>query len=794
MQTKIIFIILIFFHNPGFNQEFQWVNSFGHHTSDYSASTTVDQYGNVYITGYATQGTIIGTYTLENRGIYVAKFDSGGQFLWAKESDGAFDTQSSGITCDSQNNVIVTGYYSSGISFEGIQLPNAIQPRMFLVKYDTDGNLQWAKSFGSINLTEKTFTNSLTVDNEGMIYITGAFNRFLVFDDIMLESKNSASSTHFDIFLAKIDGNGNAIWAKRAGGKYSDYAYSISIDSKKNIYISGVFQSKEADFDSIFIDLENTNLRDFVAKFDTSGNATWVKYCEFDNGGFAEATNINTDNKGNLYAYGNYFGTIIFGNDTLADWGNYLLKLDSAGNNVFVKNLKTGNAIPNNYMDGTWWRKRGDIAIDHDNNIFLSANFRDTLVFESDTLISYQNQYGWGSSDIFVVKYNEIGYPQWAVKAGGSLDDYANSIAIDSTNLYISGYYSSLEAAFGNYTITNNSGNNDNDFYLAGINDTSQNICPVINSTLISSNEYICEGDSVLLTCESNYGSSYLWIINDTISHFQYSNKYWVNDSLTAYVLVNPNTICSDTSNTIKLNKYPKPIVEIEAFPDSILCPDSMINLSTYFDTNYQYFWYQNDQLVDSVFHNLNVFSEGIYVVIVNNSFCYNADTFQVISKDVPIIDLPQDTLITYVFPVIYDAGQSDSQYYWMFEDNSDTISFTSTVELTEEGMYYVFLTNECGSDNDSLFVDNPLYSINENGVSGNEIIIFPNPANNIISILENNNDPVKQIKIYNQYGQLVVQVKSLKNNINVSSFDKGIYMLIVETKRMKYRRKLIIN
>ena len=793
MRTKIVFIILIIFNNPVFNQEFQWVNSYGDHTSDYSASTTVDQNGNVYITGYATHGTVIGTYSIENRGIYVAKFDSGGQFLWAKESDGAFDTQSSGIACDSQNNVIVTGYYSSGISFEDIQLPSAIQPRMFLVKYDTDGNLQWAKSFGSTGLTKRTFTNSLTVDNEGMIYVTGAFNRFLIFDDIILESKNSANSTHFDIFLAKIDGNGNAVWAKRAGGKYDDYAYSTSFDHKKNIYISGVFQPKEADFDSIYIDLENINSRDFVAKFDTSGNATWVRYGEVGYGGYAETININTDNKGNLYAYGNYYGPIIYGNDTLSDWGNYLLKFDSAGNKVFVKDLKTGNGLSNNYMEGTWWRKRGDIAVDYNNNIFLSANFHDTLVFESDTLISYQNQYGLASADIFVVKYNEIGYPQWAVKAGGILKDYANSTAIDSTTLYISGYYSSLEATFGNHTITNNSGNNDNDFYLAGINDTSQNICPIINATLTSSNEHICEGDSVLLICESNYGSSYLWIINDTISHFQYSNEYWVNDSLTAYVIVNPNAICTDTSNTIKLNKYPKPIVEIDAFPDSILCPDSMINLSTYFDTNYQYLWYHNDQLVDSGLNNINVFFEGFYEVIVNNSVCYNIDTFQIISKNEPIIDLPQDTLFTYVFPVIYDAGQSNDQYYWMFEDNSDTISFTSTVELTEEGMYYIFLTNKCGSDSDSLFVDNPLYSINENGVPDNEIIIFPNPANDIISILENNNDPVKQIKIYNQYGQLIMEVKSLKDNINISSFDKGIYMLIVETKIMKYRRKLII-
>ncbi len=795
MKTTILNVLLIIFFNTLFGQEFQWANGYGAHTSDNSASTAIDQNGDLLLTGYATAGTMIGDYQIQNRGMYVAKINSFGELIWAMESDGEFSTQSTGIACDYSNSVIITGYYSHTISFGDIELPYAIQPRMFLVKYDSAGNVKWAKSYGSVSITNRTYTNSIVVDNAGNIYTTGAFNRLVVFGDITLESKDSESFNRFDIFLAKFNQDGNTIWAKRAGGKYDDYAYCITYNKENNIYISGVFHPKQADFGEIYLDIENTRARDFVSKLDTAGNTLWVKNGDVGYDGFSETTSMATDTKGNLYAYGNYSGSLIYGVDTLnaTNCSNYILKLDSAGNKVFINALYTGSCASAT-TEGTWGHKKGDFVTDINNNLFLTANFHDTLTIEQDTLISYQNIYNWASSDIFVVKYNEIGFPQWAISAGGTLTDYANAIVNKSSDLYVSGFYSSLEATFGDYVITNNSGNQDYDFYLSKIIDTAQNQCPDINATLFSSYDYICEGDSVLLTCESNYGSSFQWVINDSLFSFQYSNNYWANDSVKVYVIVNPNSICSDASNTIYIEKRQKPTAEILNFANSIICPDSSINLTAYSDPGYNYFWFRNEQLIDSVSDNINVSLEGNYCLKVFKNGCQNSDTIQISSKEIPIIELSLDTLVTYTFPVNYNAGPSSDQYIWKFEDDTSSISNEQTVEFTQKGMYHVFLTNECGSDNDSILVYNPL-----NSISGDEdckygFKVYPNPANNEISILSRYNTDSFEVTIYNHLGEKVLHQMKYSGKIDISKLVQGVYIIEMASFELNIRQKLIIE
>ncbi|GAB3171676.1 SBBP repeat-containing protein [Telluribacter humicola] len=101
------------------------------------------------------------------------------------------------------------------------------------------------------------------------------------------------------------------------------------------------------------------------------------------------------------------------------------------------------------------WRAGGpagdsgqDIAVDQSSNTYVTGYFTGTATFGSTTLTSN------GTSDIFIVKYNNKGEVLWAHRAGGPLDDQGHSIALDEQgNIYITGYISGT-ATFGSQSLT----------------------------------------------------------------------------------------------------------------------------------------------------------------------------------------------------------------------------------------------------------------------------------------------------------------------------------------------------
>jgi len=793
MKTSSLLVFLLFSCTQIFAQEFRRTQGFGGFTSDYCAAITTDHQGFVYMTGYAGWDTQIGSCEIQDWGMYLAKLDANGNCVWTKESTGSFDTQATAVVCDHENNVIVTGYYRTSISFEGIVLPGALQPRMFVVKYNPDGNLMWAKSYGSTGDTQSTFTNSITTDSQGMIYVTGAFNRFLEFGDMLLESKNSQSFSHFDVFLAKLDHDGNPVWALRAGGKYDDYAYSATFDTSGYVYLSGVIQPEEADFGSYLLDYTNSSSRDFVCKVDTEGQVAWVTCSDAANGGFGESVNVTTDPKGNVYACGNYFGPYVYGRDTLNGMGRYLLKLDSQGNKIFIRPIPT-SYDGGSFMEGTWWKKMAGIKSDKENNVFITSSFSDTLIMADDTLVSRITEYGWGSTDILVAKYNEIGYPQWAKSAGGTWHDFAHTLAADSSGIYLAGFYSSEEANFGDTVIINNSGNLDEDFFLAAIKDTTTiNKCPEINPVMVPSHEVICGNDSVRITCVGDYGSSFTWIINDTLQLFQYSNELWVKDSMTLYVIVNPNMVCPDTSNRFTLKRQPKPLVTITAFPDTIVCPDTSVLLSTLFNPAWEYTWYLDHEIISTGVYFIEATTEGMFTARVNDTLCFDTDSIVLTSMNLPYVELYTDTLLAPYFPFTFTAYGSDDEYTWYFSTDTVPVSFEPQVVITQQGMYYVIVTNYCGSATDSVYVKDPFYEISETQNPDDDLIIYPEHTGHTLLIHYTGPDKIKEICLYNQLGQLVQYHQPVNNKLFIYPVKPGIYWLMAEMNHHKIRKKVLI-
>ena len=83
-------------------------------------------------------------------------------------------------------------------------------------------------------------------------------------------------------------------------------------------------------------------------------------------------------------------------------------------------------------------------------------------------------------------------------------------------------------------------------------------------------------------------------------------------------------------------------------------------------------------------------------------------------------------------------------------------------------------------------------------GISGqsfsSEFIIIPNPAINKISVLSVNGLKIKEIKIYNQWGQLILKSIEEKEVIDISNFEPGLYIVEIISDKLKHRGKLVIH
>ena len=116
----------------------------------------------------------------------------------------------SDMDVDDEGNIYIIGTFTGAISFGNIILNSNGSSDIYVAKYDSSGSVIYAVSFGS---TANDFGNAIVADDVGNVYITGQYNEFFQFGTIPLGILGDT-----DIFTAKLDLNGTALWAKKGGG------------------------------------------------------------------------------------------------------------------------------------------------------------------------------------------------------------------------------------------------------------------------------------------------------------------------------------------------------------------------------------------------------------------------------------------------------------------------------------------------------------------------------------------------------------------------------------------------
>ncbi|MEP7171304.1 MAG: SBBP repeat-containing protein, partial [Bacteroidota bacterium] len=169
MKNKnYISVLLLFWSMSAMGQEqpgWQWAHRAGLTQQNHGNSIATDGNGNSYITGGQISPIAFGNDTLSNSGFFVVKYDPSGNVLWAKSCAGGYGVGTD-IAVDANGNSYIVGNYSSNIIFGSITLllNGTLNSDIFVVKYDPNGNVLWARGAGGLQDENAT---SIAIDANG---------------------------------------------------------------------------------------------------------------------------------------------------------------------------------------------------------------------------------------------------------------------------------------------------------------------------------------------------------------------------------------------------------------------------------------------------------------------------------------------------------------------------------------------------------------------------------------------------------------------------------------------------
>lgn len=414
---------------------------------------TIDRNRNTYTVG-SFSGNIdfdpgASAYYLNSSGgiyfnAFVSKLDAQGHFVWAKKMGGTSGTEGNAIAIDENNNIYTTGYFQGTADFDpdtatvhNLSIPGT-DAAIFISKLDSSGNFVWAKQIGDGGWDVGA---SIATDAAGNVYLSGQFDGSVDFDPGTGTATLTAVGSN-DVFVVKLDPNGQFVWAKQLGGTNGSIENkAITIDKKGNVITTGTF-SGTLDFNpgTATANLTSSGWGSiYISKLDPGGNFLFAKKIGGANTSMGNA--IALDHNDNIITGGFFSSTVDFdpgpGVSNLTatgggfDFDVFINKMDSLGNFIWAKQL-----------GGSSFEDCKALSVDSRGNVYATGYFSGTADFDpgpgSYPLIS-------AGSDIYVAKLDSTGNFVWAKQIGEAVTDnsgFGKGLVLDaSSNIYTTGSF-----------------------------------------------------------------------------------------------------------------------------------------------------------------------------------------------------------------------------------------------------------------------------------------------------------------------------------------------------------------
>ncbi len=706
-----------------------WAKSADGGYCDEGTSITTDEAENVYLTGYFKSNSItFGNITLNNSGnnnthdIFIAKYNSNGNEIWAKSFGGSSADYGTSITTDKTGNIYFIGNFSSStITFGNTTLTQVGGGDIFFAKCDINGNVIWAKSFGGSSYDGGI---SIITDEIGSVYFTGSFmSSTVIFDTTTLTNINAG---YYDIFIVKYNPNGNMIWAKSAGGGDNDVSNSISTDKVGNVYLTGDFSFPNITFGDIT--LTNAGYDDiFITEYDSNGNVLWAKRAGSDN--FDYGRSITTDAMGNIYLTGDFWSnTITFGNTTLNNTGfldvfTTRLNLNTGNNGPVCEGYPLNVTVSANPEATFVWTGPNGFSSTEQNPV-VSNSATTAMSGTYDVTVTLNGMSGTGSTQVTVkpMPSTPVVSNNGPVCSGNVLSLTASTIP-DATYFWTgpNGFtsteqnpvvsYNSTTAMSGTYNVTAT---------VNGCTSPAGSTTVVVNETpatpMAGNNGPICEGSELSLTASFVPDATYLWTGPNGFTSIEQnpivSNNATIIMSGTYSVTASLNNGCISDVSLTQVTVKPMPSTPI-AGNNGPVCSGNVLSLTASTIPDATYLWtgpngFTSTEQNPIVSNNATTIMSGTYNVTATVNGCTSpAGSTTVIVNETPATPMAGNNS-----PVCEGSELSltasfvpEATYLWTgpngFTSTEQNPMVSNNATTTMSGTYSVTasLSNGCTSD-----------------------------------------------------------------------------------------------
>jgi hypothetical protein len=385
---------------------------------------------------------------------FVVKYNSNGTLAWAKHAQGTnYWDYGPGIASYGDGSCVVTGCFRETATFGEGEANETIlsadySDDIFVVRYNSNGTLAWAKRAGGKGFSEGIGIASYA---DGSCVVTGCFTRTATFGEGEA-NETSLSSERCDdlddLFVARYNSNGTLAWAKRAGGTGNDLGRGIASYGDGSCVVTGCFREtatfgKGEANETILFSAGDVDL--FVARYNSNGTLAWAKRA----GGtdFDEGCGIASYADGSCVVTGCFMETATFcegeANET---------SLSSAGEeDIFVARYNSNGTL-------AWAKRAGDI--DWEEGYGIASYADGSCVVTGRTS---------GNAGMFILKYDTSGALVWANGTRGPSSEQGYGIAsyADGSCVVTGGFWGTAKFGEGEVNATNLVSAGDWDIFIA---------------------------------------------------------------------------------------------------------------------------------------------------------------------------------------------------------------------------------------------------------------------------------------------------------------------------------------
>ena len=355
--------------------------------------------------------------------MFILKLNALGQFVWGKTFGSIGDDMAFGVATDASNNIIVVGQFANTIDFGGGNSVTAASGGdIFIAKFPPGSagnppNATWAKSFGTTGPAQNDWANCVAVDASNNIIVAGVANS----GDINFGGGVLPPLIGQDVFVVKLNANGDYQWAIRHGGTGGDVCKAISVDGSGDVVIAGYTSGTNLDLGGGTI-AGHGGTDFFVAKYNgLDGSHVWSKL--IGSAGNEVAFGIAADRaSNNVYVTGQFNLTVDFGG---------ISQSASGGAGIYVVCYNAAGIIQwvNAYGGEPFASDTGiAAAVDSVGNVVVTGSAQSAIDFGGGFT------FGDGAQNYFVLSLNRSGAYRWAKRVVGT---NGGSICVDDVNSVI---------------------------------------------------------------------------------------------------------------------------------------------------------------------------------------------------------------------------------------------------------------------------------------------------------------------------------------------------------------------